>query len=204
MSDDVIKTCPRCYSPLEAGFAAKATGLSFIAPGALTRFAFLDEDLARSGLPKLLASKAEYFRSYLCRSCELYLIDCATALDRCQAEQVAWSITGDRAGAEPPGPRYDYPVDGQGLDLEGDYLFQVNEVPGASGYLWSFFQNGKMVWENLKNERKLSGRNYGLMVGSLGWKALKAGEVEVWCRACVNDQWTEATRITITLQPRKV
>jgi hypothetical protein len=42
----------------------------------------------------LLPSKAEYFRSYLCRSCELYLIDFGTTLDRGQAEQVARSLTG--------------------------------------------------------------------------------------------------------------
>jgi hypothetical protein len=79
---------------LEAGFAAKAIGLSFVAPEKLERFAFLDEDLAKSGLRKLLPSKAEYLRSYLCRACELYLIDFGTTLDRGQAERVAQSLTG--------------------------------------------------------------------------------------------------------------
>jgi len=106
------------------------------------------------------------------------------------------------AQAAAPGPRFDYPRDGQALDTEGDYLFQVGAVPGASGYLWGFFQNGRMVWENQRNEGGLSGRNYGLRAGSPGWKALKQGEVEVWCRAYVNNQWTDATVIRITLRPR--
>jgi hypothetical protein len=48
-------------------------------------------------------------------------------------------------------------------------------------YLWGFFQNGKMVWENRKNEGKLSGPSYGPLVGSAGWNALHVGEVEVSC-----------------------
>ncbi|HUY90923.1 MAG TPA: hypothetical protein VMV10_19460 [Pirellulales bacterium] len=94
MSENALQTCPRCSAALEAGFAVKASGLSFVAPEKLERFAFLDEDLAKSGLRNLLPSKAEYFRSYLCRSCELYLIDFRTTLDRDQAEQVARSLIG--------------------------------------------------------------------------------------------------------------
>ena len=105
--------------------------------------------------------------------------------------------------AEPPGPRFDYPQNGQELDLEGDYLFQVGEVPANNGYLWGFFQDGKMVWENSRDERNLSGRNYGLTAGSPGWHCLHTGDVEVWCRAYVNGEWTEATTIRIKLRPRK-
>ena len=106
--------------------------------------------------------------------------------------------------AAPPGPRFDLSRNGQALDTEGDYLFQVDQVPGSSGYLWGFFQNGKIVWENQKNEGKLSGWSYGLKAGCTGWRALKEGEVEVWCRAYVNNEWTEATgKIKITLRPRK-
>lgn len=94
MRENALETCPRCGSALQAGFAAKALGLSFVAPEKLEHFAFLDEDLAKSGVRKLLPSKAEYFRSYLCRSCELYLIDFGTTLDRGQAEQFAQSLTG--------------------------------------------------------------------------------------------------------------
>jgi hypothetical protein len=101
-----------------------------------------------------------------------------------------------------PGPRYDFPCDGQELDAEGDYLFQVGEVPGASGYLWGFFQGGKCVWENNSHERTLSGRSYGLIASSRGWSTLHAGDVEVWCRAYVDNRWTEATTIKVKLRPR--
>ncbi len=92
MSDHALETCPRCGAALEAGFAHKAIGLSFVAPEKMERFLSIDEDLARSGLRKLLPSKAEYFRSYLCRSCELYLIDYRTTLDQSQAKQLARSM----------------------------------------------------------------------------------------------------------------
>ena len=94
MTENALVNCPRCSTVLQAGFAGKMIGLSFVAPEKFERFAFLDEDLAKSGLRKLLPSKAEYFRSYLCRSCELYLIDFGTTLDRRQAEQLARSLTG--------------------------------------------------------------------------------------------------------------
>jgi hypothetical protein len=94
MSENAFKTCARCGTALEPGFAGKAIGLSFVAPEKFERFAFLDEDVAKSGLRKFLPWKAEYFRSYLCQSCELYLIDFGTALDRGQAEQIARSLTG--------------------------------------------------------------------------------------------------------------
>ena len=94
MSENALETCPRCGAVLDAGFAGRASPLSFVAPEKFERFAFLDEDLAKSGLRSLLPWKAEYFRSYLCRSCELYLIDFGTTLDRGQAEQVARSLTG--------------------------------------------------------------------------------------------------------------
>jgi hypothetical protein len=106
-------------------------------------------------------------------------------------------------GEIPIRPKYDYPRNGQKLDLGGDYLFQVGDVPGASGYLWNFHQNGKTVWENYKNEGKLSGASYGLPAGSAGWKAFHAGEVEVTCRAYVNNEWTWEGKIKIILQPRK-
>ena len=84
-----LAACPRCGAALEAGFAHKATGLSFVAPGKLDRFLTVDEDLTRSGLRKLVPSWAEYFRSYLCRACELYLIDFGATLGQDEAQRLA-------------------------------------------------------------------------------------------------------------------
>jgi hypothetical protein len=94
VSEKAFENCPRCGSVLEAGFAHKAIGLSFVAPDNLERFIWMDEDLARSGLRKLLPSWAEYFRSYLCRSCDLYLVDYSATMDHAQAKQIALSMTG--------------------------------------------------------------------------------------------------------------
>ena len=79
---------------MEPGFAHKAIGLSFVAPKKLERSISLDEDLAGSGLRKLLPSRAEYFRSNLCRGCELYLIDFGTVFGHAQAKELARSLAG--------------------------------------------------------------------------------------------------------------
>lgn len=86
MSDHTFERCPRCGDSLEAGFAHRAIGLSFVASEKLNQFISLDEDLAGSGLRKLLPSRAEYFRSYLCRARELYLIDYSAILNHSQAK----------------------------------------------------------------------------------------------------------------------
>jgi hypothetical protein len=93
MSETTLTTfqnCLRCGKNLEAGFAtATALGLSFVAPDKLRHFAFLDEDLSKAGIRKFLPWAARYFRSYLCRSCKLYVIDYSVRLNRAQAQQVA-------------------------------------------------------------------------------------------------------------------
>ena len=97
-------------------------------------------------------------------------------------------------------PSFIYPVDGQVLDYEGSYLFKVKPVPGAQGYLWGFFQNGEMVWENFRDEGVLSGDEYGIHPGTLANSRFVPGPVEVWVRASINGQWTDAAVITIHLQ----
>jgi hypothetical protein len=103
------------------------------------------------------------------------------------------------AMAASPGPSFVYPADGQTLGYDGAFLFKVNPVTGASGYLYGFFQGGSMVWENYRDERKLSGTEYEIQPGTPGHDAIRPGAVEVWVRALVNDQWTDATIINITV-----
>jgi hypothetical protein len=102
--------------------------------------------------------------------------------------------------AELDGPSFIYPKNGQTLDYEGAYLFKVEPVAGATGYLWGFFQSGQMVWENYRNERKLSRTEYGIQPGTPAHKKFAKGNVEVWVRGLVNGKWTKATIITIHLQ----
>jgi competence ComEA-like helix-hairpin-helix protein len=105
-------------------------------------------------------------------------------------------------GQKPPKPIvpvFVYPVDGQVLDYEGSYLFKVKPVPSAEGFLWGFFQNGEMVWENYRDEGILSGDEYGIHPGTLAHSRFVPGPLEVWVRASINGQWTDATVITIHL-----
>ncbi|HEU4325875.1 MAG TPA: hypothetical protein VFS21_22235 [Roseiflexaceae bacterium] len=102
--------------------------------------------------------------------------------------------------AAAPGPSFVYPSNGQTLDYAGSYLFKVNPVPGASGYLWGFFQNGVMVWENYRDEGRLSGTEYGIHPGTFAHSRFARGWTQVWCRALVNGQWTDATVIWIYLR----
>lgn len=89
MSEFPPQNCPRCDEKLEAGFAHRAAGLSFVEPQKLEHFVFTDEDLSGAGLSRFLPAPAHFFRSYLCRSCELYLIDYSGTLTRAEAEEVA-------------------------------------------------------------------------------------------------------------------
>jgi pimeloyl-ACP methyl ester carboxylesterase len=98
-------------------------------------------------------------------------------------------------------PVFVYPVNGQTLDYEGAYLFKVQPIASAQGFLWGFFQNGVMVWENLRDEGTLSTNEYGILEGSLGHSKFSLGDVDVWVRASINGAWTDATVITIHLQP---
>lgn len=98
-------------------------------------------------------------------------------------------------------PVFVYPVNGQTLDYEGSYLFKVKPIPSAEGFLWRFFQSGVMVWENFRDEGTLSGEEYGIHPGTEAHSRFVPGPVEVWVRAWVNGAWTDATVITIYLEP---
>jgi len=49
----------------------------------------MDEDRSKAGLSRFLPAPANFFRSYLCRSCELYLIDYSETLTRAEADEAA-------------------------------------------------------------------------------------------------------------------
>ena len=103
----------------------------------------------------------------------------------------------------PPPLVFEYPADQQILDYEGSYLFKVTDIKGAEGYLWSFSQNGVVVWENLRDEKGFTaGGAYEIPEGSEAHSRFMPGPVEVVVRAKMGDYLTDPAVITILLQPR--
>ena len=104
---------------------------------------------------------------------------------------------------QPPPPIFDYPYDGQILDLEGHYLLKAHPVADAEGYAWSFCQDGKTLWETNHDDGQLVGPKYQLLSGSAGHRRFKAGDVDVTVRAYRAGRWSKPSIITIKLRPRE-
>jgi hypothetical protein len=108
-----------------------------------------------------------------------------------------WSsnICGD---CSTPAP-FVYPADGQKLAYNDAFFFRVKSVDGASGYLYGFFQDGSAVW-------RIIIMNIHFLVSSTEFfrapahNAIHPGTLEVWVRALVNGEWTDATIINVTLE----
>lgn len=100
-------------------------------------------------------------------------------------------------------PEMVYPQNGQTLDLEGAYMFKVRPVVGASRYLFGFFQNGVMIFENQRDVKTLSSNGeFAIWESDPAHAKFRAGEVKVTVRALVNNRWTGTREITIILKPR--
>jgi hypothetical protein len=95
------------------------------------------------------------------------------------------------------GPTFVYPSNGATLPYSSSLVFEVRPVTGATGYLWGFFQQGKAVWENYHNEGVLSGTRYQIDPGTAGHNAIKPGTLQVWVRALINGDWTDATILDV-------
>jgi len=107
--------------------------------------------------------------------------------------------------AAQPGPGFIYPADGSNGTFGQLLQVNVTSVSNATGYLFGFFQGNEMVWENYRDERKLSNTNYEIPAGSAAWQKFhkgasgQAAEVKIWARALVHGEWTDATIITVYL-----
>ncbi len=97
-------------------------------------------------------------------------------------------------------PVFEYPVDGQTLKFDGSWLFKIKPMIDAQEFMFGFFQNNELVWENMRDEGTASGNEYVLLQGSPAQNKFVPGEVEVWVRVWKNDTWSEATVITIYLE----
>lgn len=97
-------------------------------------------------------------------------------------------------------PIFVYPLNGQTLGYNNDWMFKVEPINGAQGYLWGFKQGDVFVWENLSYEGTLSSNEYAISVGTEAHNAFSPGSVVVMVRAWINGEWTEAAEITIYLE----
>jgi murein DD-endopeptidase MepM/ murein hydrolase activator NlpD len=110
-----------------------------------------------------------------------------------------------REGENPPAqniPEFNYPVNGQTLDYEGHYIFEVKPVNGATGFLWGFEQNGQLIWENWRDEGKLNDTGYRITPNTAAHNKFSPGPVKVIVRAQIDGKWSEAQVITIHLKPK--
>lgn len=92
MIEKPFQNCPKCNELFENGFLSRTAGLSFASAKNFEQHTFLDEDIVQAGLKKILPSKGEWYRSYLCRSCEVYLVDYSVSLDRQEVNELANSL----------------------------------------------------------------------------------------------------------------
>lgn len=101
-------------------------------------------------------------------------------------------------------PEMVYPQNGQTIDLEGAYMFKVRPVDGATGYLFRLFQNGDMVYENYRDTKTLSSNGeFALWENDPAHAKFHAGQIKVMIRVYVENQWTDAREIYVTLKPRE-
>jgi len=98
-------------------------------------------------------------------------------------------------------PTFVFPSSGQTFPLNGSMLFQVQPVSRAQGYLWSFVQNGAVVWQNLAWDGRLSGATYSVGKGSRAEGHMHGGDMQVWVRAWMGgNQWSGLSTLTVRLQ----
>jgi len=80
-------------------------------------------------------------------------------------------------------------------------LFQVQPMSGAKGYLWSFVQNGAVVWQNLAWDGRLGGATYSIGKDSRAEGHMHGGDMQVWVRAWMGGaQWSGLSSLGVRLQ----
>ncbi len=99
------------------------------------------------------------------------------------------------------GPSFVFPSDGTVLPYNGALTFQVQPINGATGYLWSFVQNGGIAWQNLDSDGSLSPNTYTMKPGGRAHNSVRPGALQVRVRAQLgSNRWTAANVITVRLQ----
>lgn len=99
------------------------------------------------------------------------------------------------------GPTFTFPVNGTAYPSNGPYVFQVQPVNGAIGYLWSFVQGGLIAYQNLAWDGHLSPASYTISMGSKAHSLIRAGDLHVWVRALMKDgTWSGTGAVMVRIQ----
>lgn len=114
------------------------------------------------------------------------------------------TVTGD-AVIQPttgpvPVPAVVYPVSGSTLTYGGSYMFKVRPVAGADGYLFGFFQNGQMVYENWRDDGSLSSNGeFAIHPDNPSHGAIKPGNLKVMVRAYRDGRWSDPATLRLNV-----
>ncbi len=92
------------------------------------------------------------------------------------------------------------PDEGATFDYNGDYYFEVEPIQNIDGFLWGFFQNGQMIWENGRDGGSpFSSNQYTIAAGTEAHDRFEIGSAEVWVRAGRDGDWSEAAILSFSL-----
>ena len=81
-------------------------------------------------------------------------------------------------------------------------VFKIEPISGAEGYSWTFIQDDRVLWETIKNEKRLMDAEYSVpATGSLVEKFMP-GELQVQVKASIKEHWSDPSTITVQLGER--
>lgn len=96
-------------------------------------------------------------------------------------------------------PTFASPSGGQILSYNGSWAFNVWPVGGADGYLWGIWQNGILVWENVRDGGGVNSNAYTFP--NYIRNRLRPGQVTVTVRGRICGSYTNGMgSITVTLR----
>ena len=95
LNENPFAQCPRCGGLTRPGFFPANRELSFLKLKQVRKFFYTIEGLSSGDWwENLFAIRATYYRSYVCRECDVYLVDFSEQLTRRQARAVADELLG--------------------------------------------------------------------------------------------------------------
>ena len=88
MTEHAFNSCPKCSKQLTLGFTARGNSLPFAESEKIEKFIHSEEELSGAGWRNILPHKAEFYRSFLCRDCQIYLVDYSTTYTKQGAREL--------------------------------------------------------------------------------------------------------------------